>query len=139
MEWFSMNSRSVGMVSHHNLWPRVPQRVWPEVVMENHTHTPAVHGKSHTSTCALKLSCYIFLILHWFNEFFLIVFYYNSHKFAQFTEKIKKTCQMWVLQFGKKHTHTSALKLSLSYIDLTIFSINFAQKFQIFVLNSNFM
>jgi hypothetical protein len=22
--------------------------VWPEVVMENHTHTPAVHGKSHT-------------------------------------------------------------------------------------------
>jgi hypothetical protein len=21
--------------------------VWPEVVMENHTHTPAVHGKSH--------------------------------------------------------------------------------------------
>jgi hypothetical protein len=51
-------------------------------VMENHTHTPAVHGKSHT--------------------------------------------------------HTSALKLSLSYIDLTIFSRNFAQKFQIFVLNSNF-
>jgi hypothetical protein len=23
--------------------------VWQEVVMENHTHTPAVHGKSHTS------------------------------------------------------------------------------------------
>ena len=30
--------------------PTRPLRhVWPEVVMENHTHTPVVHGKSHTS------------------------------------------------------------------------------------------
>ena len=29
--------------------PTRPLRhVWPEVVMENHTHTPAVHGKSHS-------------------------------------------------------------------------------------------
>jgi hypothetical protein len=28
--------------------PTRPLRhVWPEVVIENHTHTPAVHGKSH--------------------------------------------------------------------------------------------
>ena len=70
-------------------------------------------------------------------------FWYFSitiHKILHNLEKkIKKTCQMWVLQFGKKHTRTSALKLSLSYIDLTIFSWNFARKFQIFVLNSNFM
>ena len=24
--------------------------MWPEVVMENHTRTSAVHGKSHTTT-----------------------------------------------------------------------------------------
>ena len=31
--------------------PTRPLRhVWPEVVMENHTHTPAVHGKSHSFT-----------------------------------------------------------------------------------------
>ena len=50
-----MNSTRVGMLSHHKLWPRVPQQVyknafqaqvarrplrqvWPEVVTENHTH-----------------------------------------------------------------------------------------------------
>ena len=25
----------------------LPRHVWPKVVMENHTCTPAVHGKSH--------------------------------------------------------------------------------------------
>ena len=44
------------MIFHPNLWPRrVPQQVWPKIVMENHTHTPAVHGKSHiTNPCTYK-------------------------------------------------------------------------------------
>jgi hypothetical protein len=43
-----------GMIFHEqqecgNGFPSQPLRhVWPEVVMENHAHTPAVHGKSHT-------------------------------------------------------------------------------------------
>ena len=110
-----------------------------ELLQENHSLMFWQFGKYHTSACALKLSCYIFPILHWFNEFFFDTFLLQFSKFCTIFEKTKKTCQMLVLQFRKKHNRTSALKLSLSYIDLTIFSRNFAQKFQIFVLNSNFL
>ena len=60
--------------------PTRPLRhVWPEVVMENHTHTPAVHGKSHTSTCALKLSS-TFKIMISYPMLIRRVFYHNSSK-----------------------------------------------------------
>ena len=49
------------MIFHHNLWPRVPQRVCRNSDTSNeahvaknsdgksYTHTPAVHGKSHSN------------------------------------------------------------------------------------------
>ena len=41
----------IHIIFHHSCLKIIPtcllRHVWPEVVMENHTHTPAVHGKSH--------------------------------------------------------------------------------------------
>jgi hypothetical protein len=34
---------------------RLLRHMWPDVVMENHTHTPAVHGKSHKYVHTFKL------------------------------------------------------------------------------------
>ena len=46
---------ALGPQLHHLCLKIIPTRplrhVWPEVVMENHTHTPAVHGKSHCERC----------------------------------------------------------------------------------------
>ena len=41
------------------LIPTRPLRhVWPKIVMENHTHTPAVNGKSHTYIKVEKIDNY---------------------------------------------------------------------------------
>ena len=72
-----MNSRSVCMIFHHNLWPLVPQSelffsksgktnsdtsteacVAKDSVGKSYTHTPAVHEKSHTYIKVEKIDNY---------------------------------------------------------------------------------
>ena len=72
--------------------PTRPLRhVWPEVVMENHTHTPAVHGKSHT-----------YVIISWGKETMwlqLFSYIYLEKKCCSWGKDTNKMWNLWLLLF----------------------------------------
>ena len=109
-----MNSRSVGMVFHHYLWPHVPKQTcqndlknilthllrhtWPEVVMDNHIHTSAVHGKSFHKGLT-KQSLHQVCVLKCINfEYFG---YYCHKKISKNFEKIIGPCKLFITRDGK--------------------------------------